>query len=422
MPPACSVLHGDVSSLLLTSGPTVSEPKTGFDVGSATIFVANELIQAEGSLDLALESLGVTRNAEWTTGLDSLGSFYICDINKSPAQGGWSVDVTYRGYNGLLPPLSNGLGGVGKFTRQAYSADLEYTSTGGKNTRTVLLNEDGDVHAAFVGHKMTFTDPGVSFQDCYIANGDAFDPFDQSKKNLVVVGFGTNWGNATVPSDGSLKVRLFTGMKGKPIYGIPRSHWQGTEIKLKLIKGPGRFDYASENDPPYSVSGWTLDYNSDDQLWTLTDGTISVYYAAHHSHGPERGNYTDLGDQRSLTASNASVDPERDPELYDKGNAVQYEDSFASVTATADNQFHPTSPLTDWYKTSSEIPVSQQFGFDWPYVRWQSNLRPRGASNMNFNHGMVLTERHAEQVCSDPNVKLWYVCDTFSLYNGVTFA
>jgi hypothetical protein len=75
MPPACSILHGDVSNILITSGPTVSEPQTGFDVGSATIFVANELIQAEGSLDLALESLGVVRNAEWTTELDKLGNF-----------------------------------------------------------------------------------------------------------------------------------------------------------------------------------------------------------------------------------------------------------------------------------------------------------------------------------------------------------
>jgi hypothetical protein len=424
MPPACSILHGDVSNILITSGPTVSEPHTGFDVGAATIFVANELIQAEGSLDLALESLGVARNAEWTTDLDSSGNFYIIDINKSPARGGWSVDVTYRGYNGILPPLSSGLGGVGKFTRQAYSADLEYTSTGGPNTRTVLLNEDGDVHSHFLHHKMTFTDPGVSFQDCYIANGDAFDPFDETKNNLVVVGFGTNWGNASVPNDGSLSVRVFTGLRDATLAGVPKSQWPGTEIELKMIKGPGAFSYASENDPPHSVSGWTLDYSSSNNLWTLTDGVTSLYKFQHHSHGPESGNYTDLGDQRGMVSSAAAVDsdPLTNPELYDSGNRVQYDDAMATVTAITTNDFHPQSPLTDWYKTTSETPVSQQFGFDWPYVRWQSNLRPNNVANINFNHGMVLTERHAEQVCSDPNVKLWYVCDTFVLYNRVTFA
>lgn len=426
MPPACSILHGDISSLLITSGPTVSEPSTGFDVGAATIFVSNEAITAAGSLDAALVDLGVVRNAQWTTGLDSSGSFYINNINKTPANGGWSVDITYRGYNGSLPAINNGLGGVGKFTRQAYSADLEYTSTGGMNSRTVLLNEDGDVHSQFLHHKMTFTDPGVSFQDCYIANGDAFDPFDESKNNLVVVGFGTNWGNASVPNDGSLSVKVFTGLQDATLVGVPKSQWPGTEIKLKMIKGPGSFDYTSENDPPNSVSGWTLDYDSGDRLWTLTNGAISLYKLQHHSHGPESGNYTDLGDQRSMVSSDAAIksktDPLISPELYDNGNRVQYDDAMATVTAITTNQFSPTSPLTDWYKTGSEIPVSQQFGFDWPYVRWQSNIRPSGVSNINFNHGMVLTERHAEQVCSDPNVKLWYVCDTFSLYNRVTWA
>lgn len=428
MPPACSILHGDVSNILITSGPTVSEPQTGFDVGSATIFVANELIQAEGSLDLALESLGVVRNAEWTTDLDSLGNFYIIDINKSPALGGWSVDVTYRGYNGILPPLSSGLGGVGKFTRLAYSADLEYTSTGGPNTRIVLLNEDGDIHSQFLHHKMTFTDPGVSFQDCYIANGDAFDPFDETKNNLVVVGFGTNWGANSVPSDGTLEARIFTGLEMSSLVGVPKSQWPGNEIKITLTKDtvvPGdattRFAYTSVNNFPYSYGGWTLNYDSDDRLWTLTNGTVSLYKQAHHSHGPEFNNYSDLGENRSRVASDAALDPLLNPELYDTGNVVEYGDALGMVSAVTTNDFNPQSPLTDWYKTTSETPVSQQFGFDWPYVRWRSNLRPNGVSNINFNHGMVLTERSAEQVCSDPNVKLWYICDTFVFYNQVTF-
>ncbi len=426
MPPACSIFHGDAASnLFITAGPTVSEPRTGFDVGSVSLFIPNELIATEGSLDLALDHLGVVRNAEWTEGLDSAGNFYITDINKSPASGGWSVEVTYQGYNSQLSVAANGVGGVGKFTRQAYSADLEYTSTGGMNTRTVLLNEDGDVHSQLLHHKLTFTDPGVSFQDCYIANGDAFDPFDQTKNNLVVVGFGTNWGDASVPSDGSLSVRVFTGIADSMLVGVPKSQWPGTEIKLKLIKDPVTpFLYASENNPPESVSGWTLSYDSDDRLWTLTNGFVSVYKFQHHSHGPEANNYTDLGNSRSMVSSSTALDndPLTNPELYDTGNVVQYDDAMATISAVTTNQFNPQSPLTDWYKTTSETPVSQQFGFDWPYVRWQSNLRPNGVSNVNFNHGMVLTERYAEQVCSDPNVKLWYVCDTFALYNRVTFA
>ena len=426
MPPACSIFHGDAASnLFITAGPTVSEPRTGFDVGSVSLFIPNELIATEGSLDLALDHLGVVRNAEWTEGLDSAGNFYITDINKSPASGGWAVEVTYQGYNGQLSVASNGVGGVGKFTRQAYTADLEYTSTGGMNTRTVLLNEDGDVHSHLLHHKLTFTDPGVSFQDCYIANGDAFDPFDQTKNNLVVVGFGTNWGNASAASDGSLYVRVFTGLADSTLVGVPKSQWPGTEIKLKLIKDSVTpFLYASENNPPESVSGWTLSYDSDDRLWTLTNGVVSVYKFQHHSHGPESGNYTDLGNSRSMVASSKSIDndPLTNPELYDTGNIVQYDDAMATISAVTTNQFNPQSPLTDWYKTTSETPVSQQFGFDWPYVRWQSNLRPNNVANINFNHGMVLTERYAEQVCSDPNVKLWYVCDTFALYNRVTFA
>lgn len=432
MPPACSIFHGDAASnLFITAGPTVSEPRTGFDVGSVSLFIPNELIATEGSLDLALDHLGVVRNAEWTEGLDSAGNFYITDINKSPASGGWAVEVTYQGYNGQLSVASNGVGGVGKFTRQAYTADLEYTSTGGMNTRTVLLNEDGDVHSHLLHHKLTFTDPGVSFQDCYIANGDAFDPFDQTKNNLVVVGFGTNWGVNSVPSDGSLEARIFTGLNMNQLVGVPKSQWGGNEMKITLTRDtvvPGddstRFSYTSVNDPPYSYGGWTLKYDSDERLWTLSDGTVDFYRKAHHSHGPEGNNYSDLGNTRNRVSSAAALDsdPLTNPELYDTGNAVEYGDRLAMISAVTTNDFNPKSPLTDWYKTTSETPVSQQFGFDWPYVRWQSNLRPNNVSNINFNHGMVLTERYAEQVCSDPNVKLWYVCDTFALYNRVTFA
>ena len=381
---------GDFDSARLITRPTINEPVYGFDVGSAEYHISSPMITTAGSLSAALTSAGLVRNAPFTAGIAATGLFYVNELSKVTAPtGGVNVRVTFRGYGGTLP-----VSGFGKFARLPYSAEISYKTAGGEGQIINLANRAGELQGRFVNQQLSFTDPGVSFQDSYIANGTGFDPCDEAKRNLISVGAGTNWGSNIVLSD-AVKITVITGIGGF----LP----PGVRFTQLVAAVPGAVQTVAvlpkTGASTWTDGTWTLSFNSTDLKWELTDGTTDLERPGNVQNGPEGHDYTDDG------FSGASGDL----------------DAVAGVLPDTDDGFAKDTPLTDWFEDTNETSVGDEFDFDWPLVRWRSRLAGGTGkqNNYNYNWGLVLVNREADQVCPDPTVKLWHIVDTYQTYNQV---
>lgn len=216
-------------------------PPCGWDTAVASWMFCDD----DGDIDVQLVANNFVKCAPYTDQMNATGSLmYIHQIFRQRVPGGWIITLNLRGYNDTF-----GASGCAKFMRLPYESELELQTAGGKGTQITLTQlQDtvgGSAPYAVVGDScVRFTKPRVKWVDCYLANGDCFDPYfeqivaGQAPSNLDAVGAATNWFTDTDFSSTSNLTDWVTALRDDvPIMQQFGEFWP--EVSIQSAFAPG---------------------------------------------------------------------------------------------------------------------------------------------------------------------------------------
>jgi hypothetical protein len=257
---ACSVFCG--STPFVSQAITIDEPGCGWDTAEVSWFMS----EADGDIDVQITANQFLRTKKYVTDLDPLSAMYITDLRKEKVDGGWIVSLSIRGAAHDVP-----ISGLYKFYRLPYAADMEFITTGGEDVTVT----SGGTTLNPASETIRFTEPGLSFQDCYMANGTAFSPdfaSTASRSNLANLGWGTNY-------DLSVLAPL-TDFRGAASQ-TPAAHSFGEQFPIVRPDMVGTPTTGRQVQKNYN-SGWMVTQRSAERvvadttvdLWLITDSFV----------------------------------------------------------------------------------------------------------------------------------------------------